>query len=182
MLSKVTHCIGHVLANIPGLISCTGLTWRWGLLPPAQKCSQVAGLVWKVGRSSLKASSLRPWISQSFPICLCILQKLQPGEKLRYIMCSIVWCGIIVCVQISRRCIRGLLVHRLVVLMTHQVQFALQADKILALKDVSCMHSRTHVTSHDINKPHNTLLWCARTCQHATGIDELVLLLTDSTL
>ena len=35
------------------------------------------------------------------------------------------------------RCIRGLLSDRLVVLVTHQVQFALQADKILALKDVS---------------------------------------------
>ena len=35
------------------------------------------------------------------------------------------------------RCIRGLLGDRLVVLVTHQVQFALQADKILALKDVS---------------------------------------------
>ena len=37
------------------------------------------------------------------------------------------------------RCIRGLLGDRLVVLVTHQVQFALQADKILALKDVSVM-------------------------------------------
>jgi len=35
------------------------------------------------------------------------------------------------------RCIRGLLGDRLVVLVTHQVQFALHADKILALKDVS---------------------------------------------
>jgi len=35
------------------------------------------------------------------------------------------------------RCIRGLLGDCLVVLVTHQVQFALQADKILALKDVS---------------------------------------------
>ena len=36
------------------------------------------------------------------------------------------------------RCIRGLLHNRIVVLVTHQVQFALQADKILALKEVCC--------------------------------------------
>ena len=34
------------------------------------------------------------------------------------------------------RCIYGLLHDRLVILVTHQVQFALQADKILALKEV----------------------------------------------
>ena len=54
-----------------------------------------------------------------------------------------------------------LLADRLVVLVTHQVQFALQADKILALKDVSCLDSALHMTSHDIacsDKPHNTSL------------------------
>ena len=35
------------------------------------------------------------------------------------------------------RCIRGLLKDKLVVLVTHQVHFALQGDKLLALKDVS---------------------------------------------
>ena len=34
------------------------------------------------------------------------------------------------------RCIYGLLHDRLVILVTHQVQFALQADKILTLKEV----------------------------------------------
>ena len=34
------------------------------------------------------------------------------------------------------RCIRGLLKKSIVVLVTHQVQFAEQADKILAMKDV----------------------------------------------
>ena len=34
-------------------------------------------------------------------------------------------------------CIRGLLGDRVVVLVTHQLQFALQADKILAINDVS---------------------------------------------
>ena len=38
MLQKVTHCTGHVSA-IPGLISCTGATWRWGLLSHAQNAS-----------------------------------------------------------------------------------------------------------------------------------------------
>ena len=35
------------------------------------------------------------------------------------------------------KCIRGLLGDRVVVLVTHQLHFALQTDKILALKDVS---------------------------------------------
>ena len=35
------------------------------------------------------------------------------------------------------RCIRGVLKGKLVVLVTHQLQFAQQADKILAIKDVS---------------------------------------------
>ena len=34
------------------------------------------------------------------------------------------------------RCIRGFLNDKLVVLVTHQVHFALQGDKLLALKDV----------------------------------------------
>ena len=55
----------------------------------------------------------------------------------------------------SHRCIRGLLADRLVVLVTHQVQFALQADKILALKDVSGQQNHHHITSchmtsHDV--------------------------------
>ncbi len=33
-------------------------------------------------------------------------------------------------------CIRGLLSEHLVILVTHQVQFALQADKILVVKEV----------------------------------------------
>ena len=35
------------------------------------------------------------------------------------------------------KCIRGLLGDRVVVLVTHQLHFALQADKILTLKEVS---------------------------------------------
>ena len=35
------------------------------------------------------------------------------------------------------KCIRGLLRDRVVILVTHQLHFALQADKILALKDVN---------------------------------------------
>ena len=37
------------------------------------------------------------------------------------------------------RCIRGLLKDKLVILVTHQVHFALQGDKLLALKDVSIL-------------------------------------------
>ena len=33
-------------------------------------------------------------------------------------------------------CIRGLLSEHLVILVTHQLQFALQADKILVIKEV----------------------------------------------
>ena len=36
------------------------------------------------------------------------------------------------------RCIRGLLRGHIVVLLTHQVHFALQADKVLALNKVNC--------------------------------------------
>ena len=35
------------------------------------------------------------------------------------------------------RCVRGILDNKLVVLVTHQIQYALQADKILLIKDVS---------------------------------------------
>ncbi len=38
---------------------------------------------------------------------------------------------------VSSRCLRGILKDKLVILVTHQVHFALQADKLLALKDVS---------------------------------------------
>ena len=51
----------------------------------------------------------------------------------------------------SHRCIRGLLADRLVVLVTHQVQFALQADKILALKDVSSQPSLQQLVSHTMS-------------------------------
>ena len=34
------------------------------------------------------------------------------------------------------KCIRGLLKDRVVILVTHQLQFALEADKIVALKEV----------------------------------------------
>ena len=37
---------------------------------------------------------------------------------------------------LSFRCIQGILRDRLVILVTHQVQFALQADKLLVLKEV----------------------------------------------
>lgn len=46
-----THC------TIPGLISCTEMTRRWGLLSNVQ-CSQVAGFILMVSRSSLKVASL----------------------------------------------------------------------------------------------------------------------------
>ncbi len=36
----------------------------------------------------------------------------------------------------SHRCIRGLLKDKIVILVTHQVQFALEADKLLGLKEV----------------------------------------------
>ena len=39
------------------------------------------------------------------------------------------------------RCIYGLLHDRLVILVTHQVQFALQADRILALKEVCLLRN-----------------------------------------
>ena len=42
-------------------------------------------------------------------------------------------------VPFKLRCICGLLKDRLVILITHQVQFALQASKILALKEVSLL-------------------------------------------
>ncbi len=42
----------------------------------------------------------------------------------------------IVCRNIDR-CLRGILKDKLVILVTHQVHFALQTDKLLALKDVS---------------------------------------------
>jgi ABC-type transport system involved in cytochrome bd biosynthesis fused ATPase/permease subunit len=35
------------------------------------------------------------------------------------------------------RCIRGALKDKIVILVTHQVHFALQGDKLLVLKDVS---------------------------------------------
>ena len=38
---------------------------------------------------------------------------------------------------ISYSCLRGILKHKLIVLVTHQIHFALQADQLLALKDVS---------------------------------------------
>ena len=47
-------------------------------------------------------------------------------------------CPIIIQLTILR-CVCGLLHNRLVILVTHQVQFALQADKILALKEVSAV-------------------------------------------
>ena len=31
---------GHILVNIPGLISCTGVTGRWGLLSHAQNADR----------------------------------------------------------------------------------------------------------------------------------------------
>ena len=49
-------------------------------------------------------------------------------------------------------CIRGLLGDRVVVLVTHQLQFALQADKILALKDVSMPSTYTVVRSVYYNR------------------------------
>ncbi len=39
----------------------------------------------------------------------------------------------------SHRCIRGLLKDKIVILVTHQVQFALEADKLLGLKEVGYM-------------------------------------------
>lgn len=40
-------------------------------------------------------------------------------------------------------CVRGLLEERLVVLVTHQIQYALQADKILLIKQV-CRPTLNH--------------------------------------
>ena len=54
MLCKVTHCAGHVSANTrPHQL-------RWGdwKMGTTISCSQVAGLIQKVGRSSSEASSL----------------------------------------------------------------------------------------------------------------------------
>ena len=36
MLCKVLHCAGHISANTRRLISCAGVTGRWGLLSHAQ--------------------------------------------------------------------------------------------------------------------------------------------------
>ena len=44
----VTHCAGCV----SGLVSCAGVTRRWGLLSHITKCSQVDDLVQNVSRSS----------------------------------------------------------------------------------------------------------------------------------
>ena len=59
MLCKVTHCAGRVSANTrPHQL-------RWGdremgtAIISCVECSQVAGLIQKVGGSSLEASSLR---------------------------------------------------------------------------------------------------------------------------
>ena len=47
--------------------------------------------------------------------------------------------SLILCVHYLYRCIYGLLKGRLIVLVTHQVQFALKADRILALRKVSLL-------------------------------------------
>ena len=69
---------------------------------------------------------------------------LKGKSSFLYIHCFCTVCTTVWCWSHSEqsaysfcRCIRGLLGDHLVVLVTHQVQFALQADKILALKDVS---------------------------------------------
>lgn len=41
------------------------------------------------------------------------------------------------CIIHNSRCICGVLKDKLIILVTHQVHFALQTDNILALKDVS---------------------------------------------
>ena len=58
MLCKVTHCAGRVSA----ITRPHQLLWsdrEMGTAILCAKCSQVAGLIKKVGRSSSKASSLR---------------------------------------------------------------------------------------------------------------------------
>ena len=54
--------------------------------------------------------------------------------------------------------------------MTHQVQFALQADKILALKDVSVIVITLRVIDSDSTKTHIQLRWLYLYCvQRHTG-------------
>ena len=51
---------------IPGLISCTGVTERWGLLSHAQSAVKwLACLIQKVGRNPLKASSIHAVVFHS---------------------------------------------------------------------------------------------------------------------
>ena len=53
-------------------------------------------------------------------------------------------------IYIPFSCVRGLLADRLVILVTHQLQFALQADKILVIKEVKFVwsHNRRYVWVH----------------------------------
>ena len=54
MWCKVTHCAGRVLANTRPHQLCWG-DWDMGTAISCTKCSQMAGLIQKVGRSSLEA-------------------------------------------------------------------------------------------------------------------------------
>ena len=49
MLRKATHCAESILANIPCLISFSGVTKRLGMLSHVKKRRQVIGLIQRVG-------------------------------------------------------------------------------------------------------------------------------------
>ena len=57
MLCRVTHCAGCVSANTRPHQLCWG-DGEMGTAISCTECSQVAGLIQKIGRSSSKASSL----------------------------------------------------------------------------------------------------------------------------
>ena len=61
----------------------------------------------------------------------------------------------IICVY-SFRCIRGILSDKIVILVTHQVQYLERCDAILGLKEVSCIYHSSNVVSMFI---HNLLVF-----------------------
>ena len=72
MLCKVTHCAEHVSANTRPL----QLHWgdrEMGTAISCTKCSQVAGFIQRVGRSSSEASSLRVGVLRSKIIAIVIV-------------------------------------------------------------------------------------------------------------
>ena len=61
-----------------------------------------------------------------------------------HVLLKTMYSSVMICFTVCS-CIRGLLEDRLVVLVTHQIQFALQADKILLIKNVSILCTSIHI-------------------------------------